>query len=80
MILTYDEALKRASNQDWFKSFYKKEDLASDEEVALINELVTLVGVSYLNNYLEIEEDTILQKEYVLDLIDYLKEIKNELN
>lgn len=76
MILTFKEALKRSLNPDWFLSVYKESDIASDEEVNLINELVKEVGVSYLDEYLEMKEDTLLQKEYVLDLVDYLKEIK----
>lgn len=37
MILKYDEALKRAENPDWFRNFYPKEIVASDEEVDEIN-------------------------------------------
>ncbi|MCR5231816.1 MAG: hypothetical protein K6B64_04130 [Acholeplasmatales bacterium] len=76
MILTYDEALKKANNPDWFKSFYKKEDLASDDEVLKINNLVKEVGEDKLFEYFEIKEDMVLQKEYVLDLIEYLDELK----
>ena len=76
MILTYDEALKKANNPDWFKSFYKKEDLASDEDVIKINNLVKEVGEDKLFEYFEIKEDMVLQKEYVLDLIEYLEELK----
>ncbi len=79
MILTYDEALARSSNKEWFKSFYKKDDLASDEEVNAINKLVLEVGINYLDDYLEMKDDTILQKEYVLDLIDYLNEVKSQV-
>lgn len=74
MILTYDEGAKRASNKDWFLSFYKREDIASDEEVKLINELVLKVGEDVLKDYLETDDDIILQREYVEDLILYLKE------
>ena len=76
MILTYDEALKKANNPDWFKSFYNKDDLANDEEVLKINNLVKEVGEDKLFEYFEIKEDMILQKEYVLDLIEYLEDIK----
>ena len=76
MILTYDEAMNKASNKDWFKNFYKKEDLASDDEVNKINALVKEVGEEYLFEYFEIKEDMVLQKEYVLDLIEYLEDIK----
>lgn len=78
MILTYDEALKRAENPDWFKSFYKKEDLASDIDVEKINTLVRELGENILFDYFEIKEDMVLQKEYVEDLLDYLNEIKSE--
>ena len=56
MILTYDEALKKANNPDWFKSFYKKEDLASDDEVLKINNLVKEVGEDKLFEYFEIKK------------------------
>ena len=78
MILTYDEALKRAENPDWFRSFYKKEDLASDIDVEKINTLVKELGENILFDYFEIKEDMVLQKEYVEDLLDYLNEIKSE--
>ena len=78
MILTYDEALKRAENPDWFKSFYKKEDLASDIDVEKINTLVKELGENILFDYFEIKEDMVLQKEYVEDLLDYLNDKKNE--
>lgn len=78
MILTYDEALKRAENPDWFRSFYKKEDLASDIDVEKINTLVRELGENILFDYFEIKEDMVLQKEYVEDLLDYLNEIKSE--
>ena len=51
MILTYDEALKRAENPDWFKSFYKKEDLASDIDVEKINTLVKELGENILFDF-----------------------------
>lgn len=74
MILTYDIALERSSNKDWFKATYKKSDLASDDDVLKINELVKKVGTDKLDEYLEMKDDTILQAEYVEDLIDYLME------
>ena len=78
MILKYDEALKIAENPDWFKSFYKKEDLASDSDVDRINSLVKELGEEVLFDYFEIKEDMVLQKEYVQDLIDYLLDLKEE--
>ena len=80
MILTYDEALEKAENKDWFKSFYKREDLASDSEVNQINTLVKELGEDVLFDYFEIKEDMVLQKEYVLDLLDYLEDVKEEKN
>lgn len=76
MILTYEEGLAKASNKEWFLSFFKRDEIASDEEVKMINNLVLEVGINYLNEYLEDDEDIILQREYVLDLIDYLNEVK----
>ncbi|RIA77788.1 hypothetical protein EI71_00942 [Anaeroplasma bactoclasticum] len=75
MILKYDEALEKAENKDWFKSFYKREDLASDSEVNQINTLVKELGEDVLFDYFEIKEDMVLQKEYVLDLLDYLEDV-----
>ncbi|CDE26959.1 unknown [Clostridium sp. CAG:307] len=76
MILTYDEGFKRASNPEWFKSFFKRDEIATDEEVKKINELALEVGLSYLKEYLEEDRDVILQREYVADLISYLEEVK----
>ena len=76
MILTYDEALAKSANPDWFKSFYKREDIASDEEVSKINNLVKIVGEDKLFDYFQIYEDMLLQNEYVEDLIWYLNELK----
>ena len=73
MILTYDEGFKRASNPEWFKSFFKRDEIATDEEVKKINELALEVGLSYLKEYLEEDRDVILQREYVADLISYLE-------
>lgn len=80
MILTYDEGFKRASNPEWFKSFFKRDEIATDEEVKKINELALEVGISYLKEYLEEDRDVILQREYVADLISYLEEVKDGTN
>lgn len=80
MILTYDEGFKRASNPEWFKSFFKRDEIAKDEEVKKINELALEVGLSYLKEYLEEDRDVILQREYVADLISYLEEVKGGTN
>ena len=76
MILTYDEGFKRASNPEWFKSFFKRDEIATDEEVKKINELALEVGLSYLKE----DRDVILQREYVADLISYLEEVKGGTN
>lgn len=80
MILTYDEGFKRASNPECFKSFFKRDEIATDEEVKKINELALEVGLSYLKEYLEEDRDVILQREYVADLISYLEEVKGGTN
>ena len=80
MILTYDEGFKRASNPQWFKSFFKRDEIATDEEVKKINELALEVGLSYLKEYLKEDRDVILQREYVADLISYLEEVKGGTN
>ena len=72
-ILTYEEALQRSDNQDWFKTFYKKEEIASDEDVKKINSLASQ-NPQLLEEYFEDNEDILLQKEYVEDLIDFLRE------
>ncbi len=76
MILTYEEGLMRSLNKEWYKSFFKKEDLASDEKVNLINSLAKEVGINYLNEYLEDDEDMVLQDIYADDLIEYLQAVK----
>jgi hypothetical protein len=77
MILTYDEALNRADNKEWFKQFYKREEIISDEEVKEINELVLKAGEKALQDYFEIKDDMFLQREYKDDLIDYLNDVIN---
>lgn len=79
MILKYDEALERSENKEWFKSFFKKEDLCSDEEVDVINNLVNEVGEDKLFSYFEIKEDMVLQKYYYDDLLDYLEDLIDEM-
>jgi len=80
MILKYDEALKRAANPDWFKSFYKREEIATDSEVDEINSLVKELGVEVLFEYFDIKDDMLLQSEYVDDLLDYLYDLKENKN
>lgn len=77
MILTYDEAMNKSQNPEWFKNTYKREEICSDEEVLKINKLVHEVGEEVLFNYFCINEDMFLQREYLEDLIDYLTDVKN---
>jgi histidinol dehydrogenase len=77
MILTYDEALNRAENKEWFKQFYKREEIISDEDVKEINALVAKTGEKALNDYFETNDDIFLQKEYKDDLIEYLLDVIN---
>ncbi len=72
-ILTYDEALEKSDNKDWFKTFYKKEEIASDDECKLINSLASQNN-QLLIDYFEDDSDILLQKEYVDDLVEYLRE------
>lgn len=80
MILKYNEALNKATNPEWFKSFYKKDEVATDEEVDQINALVKMVGEDKLFDYFQIREDMLVQQEYVEDLIWYLTELKEGRN
>lgn len=77
MILTYDEALDKAENKEWFKNTYKKEEICTDEEVKEINDLVCRVGEKALFDYFSIYEDMFLQREYKDDLLDYLNDCLN---
>ena len=74
-ILTYDEALEKASNKDWFKGFYKKEEILSNDEVKRINELADKVSPNFLAEYFEDDHDILLQKEYYEDLLEELLEL-----
>ena len=80
MILKYDEALKRASNPAWFKSFYNRNEIATDDEVNEINSLVKELGENVLFEYFDIKDDMLLQSEYVDDLLDYLYDLKDNKN
>ena len=80
MILKYDEALKRASNPEWFKSFYNRNEIATDDEVNEINSLVKELGENVLFEYFDIKDDMLLQSEYVDDLLDYLYDLKDNKN
>lgn len=79
MILKYDEALAKADNKEWFKSFYKRDEVSDDDTVDEINDLVKkLGGNQVLINYFEIKEDMILLKIYEDDLFDYLYDLEEE--
>ena len=63
-ILKYDEALKKSENPDWFKNFYSREEICSDEQVDRINELASKFEVNPLLDYFKIKEDFLLQNIY----------------
>ena len=75
-ILTYDEALNKADNPTWFKSFYKRDEICSDDEVKLINDRIKKYKINPLLEYIKIREDFMLQKDYFEDVIAYLDEIE----
>lgn len=81
MILKYSEAMNRAENKEWFKSFYKENEVSNDETVDEINDLVKeLGGNEILYNYFDIKDDILLLKIYEDDLLDYLYDLKEEKN
>ena len=78
MILKYNEALNKAENKEWFKSFYKIDEVSDDDTVDEINELVKkLGGNQILENYFEIKDDMLLLKIYEDDLFDYLYDLED---
>ena len=77
MILKYNEALEKAENKDWFKSFYKIDEVSDDDTVDEINDLVNkLGGNQILFDYFEIKDDMILLKIYEDDLFDFLYDLE----
>ncbi len=74
-ILKYSEALENAKNKDWFKNFYKEDEICSDSEVEQINELALKFKTNPLSEYFETKEDIMLQKEYFETTISDLEEM-----
>lgn len=52
-LLTYDEALEKAENKNWFVEFYKKDEVCTDLEVAQANELAESISATCLKEFLE---------------------------
>lgn len=77
-ILKYSEALLNATNKDWFKSFYKEDEICSDIEVDHINDLASKFKTNPLSDYFETKEDIMLQKEYYETTISDLEEMLEE--
>ena len=75
-LLTYDEALNNADNKEWFKNFYNREEVCSDEEVKEANELASSISAKCLEEYFGTKEDTLLLAMYYDNLMDYLEDLK----
>ena len=77
-ILKYSEALLNAKNKDWFRNFYKEDEICSDIEVDQINDLASKFKINPLSDYFETKEDIMLQKEYYETTISDLEEMLEE--
>lgn len=78
MILKYTEAMERAENKEWFKSFYKEDEVSDDSTVDELNKLVNeLGGNQILYDYFDIKDDILLLKIYEDDLFDYLYDLED---
>ena len=77
-ILKYSEALQNAKNKDWFRNFYKEEEICSDIEVENINNLASKFKTNPLCDYFETKENIMLQKEYYETTISDLEEMLEE--
>ena len=77
-ILKYSEALEKARNKDWFRNFYKEDEICSDIEVDQINDLASKFKINPLSDYFETKEDIMLQKEYYETTISDLEEMLEE--
>ncbi len=75
-LLTYDEALAQAQNKDWFKGFYNRDEILSDDLVKEVNELAESIGPNTLSDYFEQDKDLLLFAMYYPDLKDYLDDLK----
>jgi len=75
-LLTYDEALEKAENKEWFKNFYSREEVCLDEEVKEANELAASIGPNVLEDYFKQNQDMLLLGMYYDSLMDYLEDLK----
>lgn len=75
-LLTYDEALEKAENKNWFVEFYKKDEVCTDLEVAQANELAESISASCLKEFFGEDQDILLLNIYYDNLMDYLEDLK----
>ncbi len=75
-LLTYDEALERAENKNWFVNFYKKDEVCTDEEVREANELAESISATCLKDFFGEDADVLLLNIYYDNLMDYLEDLK----
>ncbi len=75
-LLTYDEALERAENKNWFINFYKKDEVCTDEEVREANELAESISATCLKDFFGEDADVLLLNIYYDNLMDYLEDLK----
>lgn len=75
-LLTYDEALENAENKEWFKGFYKREEVCTDEEIKEANDLASSISSTCLKEYFGEDSDILLLNIYYDNLMDYLEDLK----
>ncbi len=75
-LLTYDEALEKAENKNWFTEFYKRDEVCSDEEVKEANELAESISKTCLKEFFGEDQDVLLLNIYYDNLMDYLEDLK----
>lgn len=75
-LLTYDEALERAENKNWFINFYSKDEVCTDEEVREANELASSISATCLKDFFGEDADVLLLNIYYDNLMDYLEDLK----
>lgn len=75
-LLTYDEALDRAENKNWFKNFYSKDEVCTDQEVREANELARSISSTCLKDFFGEDADVLLLNIYYDNLMDYLEDLK----
>ena len=75
-LLTYDEALDRAENKNWFINFYSKDEVCTDQEVREANELARSISATCLKDFFGEDADVLLLNIYYDNLMDYLEDLK----